>query len=65
MPFRQTNSLGQFLDSGELTGIHAPPPAPSPPNRAKDMRVLRLVIAWEIVRGLYQNNLACPPGGTV
>ena len=51
MAFGQTDGFGQFLDRGELTGLHAPPPAPCPAYGAQNMRVLCLVFAGLIVGG--------------
>lgn len=51
MAFRKPNSLSQFLDRYELTGLHAPPPSPRAANGAQDMRVLGLILAWAVVGG--------------
>lgn len=51
MAFRQPSSLGQFLNGGELTGLHAPPPAPCPADCAQYVRILGLILARPIVRG--------------
>ncbi len=37
MALSQPDRLCEFLDGGELTGIHAPPPAPRPPDGAQDV----------------------------
>ena len=37
MPFGQPDSLGHFLDRGELTGVHPPPPQQCAADGAQDI----------------------------
>ena len=43
MAFGQPDSLGHFLDRGELTGAHPPPPPQCAADGAQDMGVLGLI----------------------
>ena len=43
MALRKSNGLIQFLNGGELTGIHAPSTPPCPSDGAQDVRILGLV----------------------
>ena len=45
MALGQTDGLCQFLNRGELTGIHAPPPPPCAADGTQDVRGLRLILA--------------------
>lgn len=53
MPFGQSCGFGKFLNVGELTGIHAPPPPPCPADGPQDVWVLYLVLARSIVCGRH------------
>lgn len=53
MAFGQADGLGQFLDRGELSRLHAPPPAPCPADGAQDVRVLRPILARAVIGGRH------------
>jgi len=42
MPFRQSNGLGQFLNGGEPTGLHAPPPTLCPADSVQTRTEIEL-----------------------
>jgi len=56
--FRQSNSFGQFLNGGELTGIHASPPRSCRFDSAKNVEILDLILAGSVVGG--RQNLWLP-----
>ena len=51
MSLRQSNSFGQFLNGGELTGIYASPPRSCRSDSAKNVRILDLILAGAVVGG--------------
>jgi hypothetical protein len=58
MSLRQSNSFGQFLNGGELTGIHASPPRSCRFDSAKNVEILDLILAGSVVGG--RQNLWLP-----
>jgi hypothetical protein len=58
MSLRQSNSFGQFLNGGELTGIHASPPRSCRFDSAKNVEILDLILAGSVVDG--RQNLWLP-----
>ena len=49
MAFGQTDGFGQFLNGGELTGLHAPQSSPCAADCAKDVRASGQILAWAAV----------------